>query len=296
MKTYHINKNGYYREFGGCYVPASLIKPIQELTETYLTILIDESFQNEYRRLLKDYVGRPTPLYSAPRLSEKYQCKIYLKREDLNHTGAHKINNAIGQILMAKMMGKRRIIAETGAGQHGVAVATACALMDMECTIYMGQADIERQSSNVKKIQMLGGKIHAVTSGTMTLSNAINKALNDWCLHADETYYLIGSAVGPHPYPDIVARLQSVNSEEIQAQVLSSTGCVQPDYLIACIGGGSNAAGTIYHFMDNPKVKIILAEAGGKGLSSHQTAATLSLGKPCILHGARTFSSQECRR
>ena len=229
MKNYHINQKGYYGEFGGCFVPESLVEPIQKLSEVYLKILISDTFQKKYRKLLRDYVGRPTPLYPASRLSNKYHCNIYLKREDLNHTGAHKINNVIGQILMAKMMGKKRIIAETGAGQHGVAVATACALMDIECSIYMGQADIERQNSNVIKIQMLGGKINSVTTGSMTLSNAINKALADWCSHADDTYYLLGSAVGPHPYPDIVARLQSVISEEIQDQLQNSVDHIQPE-------------------------------------------------------------------
>ena len=283
MKTYHMQKNGFYGDFGGCFVPEVLKQPLEELQMSYLNIINSTTFQRAYRSLLKDYVGRPTPLYKAPRLSKRYGCQIYLKREDLNHTGAHKINNAIGQALLARMLGKKRIIAETGAGQHGVAVATACALMNMNCTIYMGQADIERQNSNVNRIRMLGAEIKAVTSGNMTLSNAINEALDDWCAHAEETYYLLGSAVGPHPYPDIVARLQSVISEEIAQQIVS------PNYLIACIGGGSNAAGTIYHFVDNPDVHIVLAEAAGEGTDTGHTAATLALGKPGILHGARTL-------
>ena len=289
MESFHINENGYYGTFGGCHVPESLMKPLEELRQNYVRIIESEEFQKEFRRLLRDYVGRPTPLYSAPNLSRIYGCRIFLKREDLNHTGAHKINNALGQILMAKMMGKNRIIAETGAGQHGVAVATACALMNMKCTVYMGQTDIERQSSNVMRIKMLGGEISPVTSGTMTLSNAINEALNDWCDHSEDTFYLLGSAVGPHPYPDIVARLQSVISEEIAQQVSQQAGCAQPDYLIACIGGGSNAAGTIYNFIDNPDVKIILAEAGGEGADTGKTAATLSKGSRGILHGAETL-------
>lgn len=290
METFHINANGYYGEFGGCFVEERLKKTIEELQEKYLGIINSDDFQKEYRKLLKDYVGRPTPLYLAPNLSQKYNCKIYLKREDLNHTGAHKINNAIGQILLAKMMGKDRIIAETGAGQHGVAVATACTLMNMKCTVHMGQADIERQSSNVKKIQMLGGKIAPAKSGNMTLNDAVNEALKDWSEHPEETYYLLGSAVGPHPYPDIVARLQSIISEEIAKQVKEQTHKDEPDYLIACIGGGSNASGTIYNFIDNPKVNIILAEAGGKGVDSEETAATLSKGKPAILHGSKTLA------
>lgn len=290
METFHINSNGYYGEFGGCFVEEALKETINELQDKYLDIITGQDFQKTYRSLLKNYVGRPTPLYFAPRLSEKYNCRIFLKREDLNHTGAHKINNAIGQILLAKMMGKSRIIAETGAGQHGVAVATACTLMNMECTVHMGQADIERQSSNVKRIKMLGGKVKPALSGNMTLNDAVNEALKDWSQHPEDTYYLLGSAVGPHPYPDIVARLQSIISEEIAQQVKEETDKDVPDYLIACIGGGSNASGTIYNFLDNPKVKIILAEAGGKGLDSKETAATLCNGKPAILHGAKTLA------
>ena len=242
--------------------------------------------------MLRDYVGRPSPLYLAHRLSEKYGCKIYLKREDLNHTGAHKINNAIGQALLAKRMGKKHIIAETGAGQHGVATATVCALMDMKCTIFMGKTDMERQRVNVEKMKMLGADVVPATSGTMTLNDAVNEALQYWCSHAEEAYYLIGSAVGPHPYPDMVARLQSVISEEIRKQLIEQEGRDYPDYLIACVGGGSNAAGTIYHYLDDERVKIVLAEGGGKGLETNQTAATMLLGKTGILHGAKTLIIQ----
>ena len=289
MKPYQVNDEGYYGDFGGAYIPSQLQKCVDELKENYLRVIEDESFQKEFNQLLKDYVGRPSPLYLAKRLSNKYGCKIYLKREDLNHTGAHKINNVIGQILLAKRMGKKRIIAETGAGQHGVATATVCALMDMPCTIYMGKTDTERQHINVEKIKMLGGKICAVTSGNMTLKDACTEAINDWCMHAEDTYYVIGSTVGPHPYPDMVARLQSVISKEIKKQLLEQEGREAPDYLIACVGGGSNAAGTVYHFLDNDQVKIVLAEAGGKGISSGQTAATISLGKVGIIHGFKTM-------
>lgn len=289
MKPYQVNNEGYYGDFGGAYIPSQLQKCVDELKENYLRVIEDESFQKEFNQLLKDYVGRPSPLYMAKRLSNKYGCKIYLKREDLNHTGAHKINNVIGQILLAKRMGKKRIIAETGAGQHGVATATVCALMDMPCTIYMGKTDTERQHINVEKIKMLGGKICAVTSGNMTLKDACTEAINDWCMHAEDTYYVIGSTVGPHPYPDMVARLQSVISKEIKKQLLEQEGREAPDYLIACVGGGSNAAGTVYHFLDNDQVKIVLAEAGGKGISSGQTAATISLGKVGIIHGFKTM-------
>ena len=241
---------------------------------------------------MHDYVGRPSPLYYAHRLSEKYGCRIYLKREDLNHTGAHKINNTIGQILLAKRLGKKRIIAETGAGQHGVATATVCALMNMECIVYMGKTDVERQHINVQKMQMLGATVYSVTSGNMTLKDATNEAIRDWCCHPSDTHYIIGSTVGPHPYPDLVARLQSVISEEIKKQLLEKEGRDYPDYLIACVGGGSNAAGTIYHYLDNENVKIVLAEAGGKGVDSGLSAATIQLGKIGIIHGARTLVMQ----
>ena len=292
MKKYQVNQDGYYGEFGGAYIPEVLKPRIDELRNTYLQVLEDESFQREFHQLLRDYVGRPSPLYLAHRLSEKYGCKIYLKREDLNHTGAHKINNAIGQALLAKRLGKKHIIAETGAGQHGVATATVCALMDMKCTIFMGKIDMERQRVNVEKMKMLGAEVVPATSGTMTLNDAVNEALQYWCSHAEEAYYLIGSAVGPHPYPDMVARLQSVISEEIRKQLMEHEGREYPDYLIACVGGGSNAAGTIYHYLDDERVKIVLAEGGGKGLETNQTAATMLLGKTGILHGAKTLIIQ----
>ena len=292
MKKYQVNQEGYYGEFGGAYIPEVLKPRIDELQTTYLQVLEDESFQREFHQLLRDYVGRPSPLYLAHRLSEKYGCKIYLKREDLNHTGAHKINNAIGQALLAKRMGKKHIIAETGAGQHGVATATVCALMDMKCTIFMGKTDMERQRVNVEKMKMLGAEVVPATSGTMTLNDAVNEALQYWCSHAEDAYYLIGSAVGPHPYPDMVARLQSVISEEIRKQLMEQEGRDYPDYLIACVGGGSNAAGTIYHYLDDERVKIVLAEGGGKGLETNQTAATMLLGKTGILHGAKTLIIQ----
>ena len=292
MKTYLVNEEGYYGEFGGAYVPEILYKCVEELKNNYLDILQSEDFKKEFNALLKDYVGRPSPLYLANRLSAKYGCKIYLKREDLNHTGAHKINNAIGQILLAKRLGKKRIIAETGAGQHGVATATVCALMNMECIVYMGKTDVERQQPNVQRMKMLGATVCPVTSGNMTLKDATNEAIRDWCCHPSETYYVIGSTVGPHPYPDMVARLQSVISEEIKKQLLEQEGRDYPDYLIACVGGGSNAAGTIYHYVDDNRVKIVLAEAGGKGVDSGMSAATIQLGKMGIIHGAQTLVMQ----
>ena len=292
MKKYQVNNEGYYGEFGGAYIPEVLKPCIDELRQTYRQVLDEPSFLQEFHQLLRDYVGRPSPLYLAHRLSENYGCKIYLKREDLNHTGAHKINNAIGQALLAKRMGKQHIIAETGAGQHGVATATVCALLDMKCTIFMGKTDMERQRVNVEKMKMLGAEVVPATSGTMTLNDAVNEALQYWCSHSEDTYYLIGSAVGPHPYPDMVARLQSVISEEIRKQLQEHEGRDYPDYLIACVGGGSNAAGTIYHYLDDERVKIILAEGGGKGLETNQTAATMLLGKTGILHGAKTLIIQ----
>ena len=290
--SYLVDNNGYYGEFGGAFVPEILHRCVEELQKTYLQVLQSDDFRQEYARLLRDYVGRPSPLYLARRLSERYGCKIYLKREDLNHTGAHKINNAIGQVLLARRMGKRRIIAETGAGQHGVATATVCALMNMECIVYMGKTDVERQHINVEKMRMLGAKVVPVTSGNMTLKDATNEAIRDWCCHPADTHYIIGSTVGPHPYPDMVARLQAVISEEIRKQLLEHEGRECPDYLIACVGGGSNAAGTIYHYVDNPDVQIILAEAGGKGVETGQTAATIALGRLGIIHGARTYVIQ----
>lgn len=292
METYQVNENGYYGEFGGAYIPEILYRCVENLRENYLAILEDEDFQAEYQRLLRDYVGRPSPLYLARRLSAQYGCKIYLKREDLNHTGAHKINNALGQVLLARRMGKQRIIAETGAGQHGVATATACALMNMECVVYMGKTDVERQRANVEKMQMLGARVVPVTSGNMTLKDATNEAIRDWCCHPSDTYYVIGSTVGPHPYPDMVARLQSVISQEIKEQLQEHEGRDYPDYLIACVGGGSNAAGTIYHYLDDLRVRIVLAEAGGLGITSGKSAATIHLGKKGIIHGARTLVMQ----
>lgn len=293
MKTFHVNNEGYYGEFGGAYVPEILHRCVEELQKSYLEVIESESFKREYDELLRNYVGRPSPLYRANRLSEKYGCKIYLKREDLNHTGAHKINNTIGQILLARRMGKTRIIAETGAGQHGVATATVCALMNMECIVYMGKTDVERQHINVEKMKMLGAKVQPVTSGNMTLKDATNEAIRDWCCHPADTYYIIGSTVGPHPYPDMVARLQSIISEEIRKQLLEQEGRDYPDYLMACVGGGSNAAGTIYHYINDERVKIVLAEAGGLGIDTPMSAATIQLGREGIIHGARTLVMQD---
>ena len=292
MKSFLVDQDGYYGEFGGAYVPEILHKCVEELKNTYLGVLESEDFKKEFDQLLHDYVGRPSPLYLARRLSEKYGCKMYLKREDLNHTGAHKINNTIGQILLARRMGKKRIIAETGAGQHGVATATVCALMDMECIVYMGKTDVERQHINVEKMKMLGATVIPVTSGNMTLKDATNEAIRDWCCHPADTYYIIGSTVGPHPYPDMVARLQSVISEEIKKQLQEKEGRDYPDYLIACVGGGSNAAGAFYHFLHSPEVGLIAAEAAGKGLGSGESAATIHLGKEGIIHGSRTLVMQ----
>jgi len=291
--TYQVDKNGYYGEFGGAYIPEILHRCVQDLQSNYLKILESEEFKKEYEALLRDYVGRPSPLYLAKRLSQKYGAKIYLKREDLNHTGAHKINNTIGQLLLARKMGKTRIIAETGAGQHGVAAATVCALMNMECIVYMGKTDVERQHVNVQKMEMLGATVIPVTSGNMTLKDATNEAIRDWCCHPQDTYYIIGSTVGPHPYPDMVARLQSVISEEIRKQLQEKEGRNYPDYLVACVGGGSNAAGTVYHYIDDERVQIYLTEAGGKGIDTGMSAATIQLGKKGILHGARTLVMQD---
>ena len=290
--SYLADANGYYGDFGGAFVPEILHRCVQELQSMYLKVLQSPSFREEYSQLLRDYVGRPSPLYRAQRLSARYGCRIYLKREDLNHTGAHKINNTVGQILLARRMGKRRIIAETGAGQHGVATATVCALTGMECIVYMGRTDVERQHINVEKMKMLGATVVPVTSGNGTLKDATNEAIRDWCCHPQDTYYIIGSTVGPHPYPDLVARLQSVISEEIRKQLQAQEGRDHPDYLIACVGGGSNAAGTIYHYVDDPRVQIVLAEAGGKGVETGQTAATIALGRMGIIHGARTYVIQ----
>ncbi|MCL4481120.1 MAG: tryptophan synthase subunit beta, partial [Bacteroidetes bacterium] len=292
MNTYQVDPQGYYGDFGGAYIPEILHRCVSELQSTYLKVIESDEFKKEFEQLLQDYVGRPSPLYLAKRLSAKYGCKIYLKREDLNHTGAHKINNTIGQILLARKMGKTRIIAETGAGQHGVATATVCALMDMPCVVYMGKTDVERQHINVQKMKMLGAEVRPVTSGNMTLKDATNEAIRDWCCNPADTYYIIGSTVGPHPYPDMVARLQSVISEEIKKQLLVKEGRDYPDYLIACVGGGSNAAGTIYHYLDDERVKIVLAEAGGLGVDSGQSAATIQLGRIGVLHGAKSLVIQ----
>jgi tryptophan synthase beta chain len=265
---------------------------VHDLQDAYLPIIQSEAFKREYQALLKDYVGRPSPLYFAKRMSEKYGCRLYLKREDLNHTGAHKINNTVGQILMAKQMGKTRIIAETGAGQHGVATATVCALMNMKCEIFMGKTDVERQHTNVERMRMLGATVHPVTTGNMTLSDACSEAIRDWCCHPQDTFYIVGSTMGPHPYPDIVAKMQSIISEEIKWQLEEKVGRNYPDYLIACVGGGSNAAGTIYHYVDDERVKIVLSEAAGHGVDTNYTAATIHCGTEGILHGARTLVMQ----
>ena len=290
--NYQIDENGFYGTFGGAYIPEILHGCVENLRNNYLPIMESDDFKQEYDQLLRDYVGRPSPLYLAQRLSEQCGCNVYLKREDLNHTGAHKINNTIGQILLARRMGKRRIIAETGAGQHGVATATVCALMNMECVVYMGKTDVERQHINVQKMQMLGATVRPVTSGNMTLKDATNEAIRDWCCHPSDTFYIIGSTVGPHPYPDMVARMQSVISREIKRQLAEKTGRDYPDYLFACVGGGSNAAGTIYHYLDNEKVKIVLAEAGGKGIDTGMSAATIHLGRLGVIHGSKTLVMQ----
>ena len=290
--NYLVDNNGYYGDFGGAFVPEILHKCVKDLQDNYLKIIESESFQREFHKLLNDYAGRPSPLYFAKRLSEKYGCKLYLKREDLNHTGAHKINNALGQILIARKMGKKRIIAETGAGQHGVATATVCALMNMQCVVYMGATDVKRQHMNVERMRMLGATVVPVTSGNMTLKDATNEAIRDWCCHPENTHYIIGSTVGPHPYPDMVARLQSVISAEIKDQLMEHEGREYPDKLIACDGGGRKAAGTIYHYINNPHVNITLAEAGGLGVYSGKTAATIKLGKTGIIHGSRTYVIQ----
>ena len=289
---YNINENGYYGDFGGAYIPEMLYPNIEELRQNYLKIMTEPDFITEFNALLKDYVGRPSPLYFAKRLSARYNTKIYLKREDLNHTGAHKINNTIGQILVAKRLGKNRIIAETGAGQHGVATATVCALMNMECIVYMGEVDIVRQAQNVARMKILGAKIVPVLSGSKTLKDATNEAIRDWINHPVDTHYIIGSVVGPHPYPDMVARFQAVISEEIQWQLQEKEGRSNPDYVIACVGGGSNAAGAYYHYLENTDVKLIAVEAAGKGVYSGESAATSILGNEGIIHGSKTLLMQ----
>ncbi|MFK7799690.1 MAG: tryptophan synthase subunit beta [Aureispira sp.] len=290
--TYQVNPQGYYGNFGGAYIPEMLYPNVEELRQQYLTIMARPSFQEEFNALLKDYVGRPTPLYFAKRLSEKFQTNIYLKREDLCHTGAHKINNTIGQILVAQALGKTRIIAETGAGQHGVATATVCALMGLECIVYMGAVDVERQAPNVARMHMLGAKVVPVHSGSKTLKDATNEAIRDWINHPEDTHYIIGSVVGPHPYPDMVARFQAVISAEMRQQLLEQTGQECPDRIIACVGGGSNAAGAYYHFLDEPQVELIAVEAAGHGVHTGKSAATSMLGTEGIIHASKTLLMQ----
>ena len=292
QKSYNVDEKGFYGEFGGAFIPEMLYPNVEELRQQYLSITAEPSFQAEFHSLLKEYVGRPTPLYFAKRLSEQFNTKIYLKREDLCHTGAHKINNTIGQILLAKKLRKTRIIAETGAGQHGVATATVCALMGLQCIVYMGEIDIERQSPNVARMKMLGAEVRPATSGSKTLKDATNEAIRDWINNPIDTFYIIGSVVGPHPYPDMVARFQSVISEEIQKQLLEHENRSSPDYVIACVGGGSNAAGAFYHFLDNENVKLIAVEAAGKGVDSGESAATSVLGKIGVIHGSKTLLMQ----
>jgi len=289
---YVVNERGYYGKFGGAYIPEMLYPNVEELESKYLEIIYSQDFQEEFRYLLRDYVGRPSPLYLAKRLSEKYKTNVYLKREDLNHTGAHKINNTIGQILVAKRLNKTRIIAETGAGQHGVATATVCALMGLQCIVYMGKVDIERQKPNVERMKMLGAEVRPALSGSQTLKDATNEAIRDWINNPIDTHYIIGSVVGPHPYPDMVARFQAVISEEIKTQLAAKIGRDYPDYVLACVGGGSNAAGAFYHFLDNPKVKLIGLEAAGQGINSGHSAATTVLGKIGILHGSKSLLMQ----
>lgn len=290
---FQVDKDGFYGRFGGAFIPEALENNIAALQEAYQTIIQEESFKKELNSLLQDYVGRPTPLYFASNLSKKYNAKVYLKREDLCHTGAHKINNTIGQILLAKRLGKHKIVAETGAGQHGVATATVCALMGMECIVFMGALDIKRQAPNVARMKMLGAEVRAAESGAKTLKEAVDEALLYWIDNAEDTFYLIGSAVGPHPYPDMVSRFQSVISEEIKKQLKEKEGRENPDYVIACVGGGSNAAGAFYHFLENNEVKLIVAEGGGEGLDNLKTAATSFVGKEGVLHGSKTLFMQD---
>lgn len=292
MSQFQVNERGYYGQFGGAFIPEMLHPNIEELRDRYLEIIAEPSFQAEFQQLLKDYVGRPTPLYFAKRLSEKYGTKVYLKREDLCHTGAHKVNNTLGQILVAQKLGKQKIIAETGAGQHGVATATVCALMGIDCIVYMGSVDIERQQPNVQRMKMLGAEVRPALSGSQTLKDATNEAMRHWINNPADTHYIIGSVVGPHPYPDMVGRFQSVISEEIKSQLLEQEGRELPDAVIACVGGGSNAMGAFYHFLDDPSVTLIAAEAAGLGLQSGKSAATTALGKPGVLHGSKTILMQ----
>ncbi|PTT01883.1 tryptophan synthase subunit beta [Pedobacter sp. HMWF019] len=290
--NYFVNEKGYYGDFGGAYIPEMLYPNVEELRQNYLKIINDESFKKEFHQLLKDYVGRPSPLYLAKRLSAKYNANIFLKREDLNHTGAHKINNTIGQILLAERLGKKRIIAETGAGQHGVATATVCALRGLECVVYMGEIDIQRQAPNVARMKMLGAKVVPATSGSKTLKDATNEAMRDWVNNPVDTHYIIGSVVGPHPYPDMVAIFQSIISEETKKQLKEQTGNDQPDYVLACVGGGSNAMGMFYHFINDENVKLVAVEAAGQGVNSGHSAATTALGKEGVLHGSRSILMQ----
>jgi tryptophan synthase beta chain len=290
--SFNVNSKGFYGEFGGAFIPEMLYPNVKELQQNYLKILQDSAFQEEFRQLLKDYVGRPSPLYYAERLSAFYKTRIFLKREDLNHTGAHKINNTVGQILIARRLGKTRIIAETGAGQHGVATATVCALMGLKCVVYMGKLDVERQMPNVLRMKMLGAEVVPVYSGNMTLKDATNEAIRDWINNPEDTHYIIGSVVGPHPYPDLVTRLQSIISEEMKWQLKEQTGNENPGYIVACVGGGSNAVGSFYHYLDRPQVRLIAVEAAGKGIDSGESAATMILGRPGILHGSRTMLMQ----
>ena len=291
-KSFQVNDQGYYGSFGGAFIPEMLYPNVEELRENYLQIIADPAFQKEYNDLLRHYVGRPTPLYRANRLSEKYNTNIFLKREDLCHTGAHKVNNTVGQILLAKRLGKQRVVAETGAGQHGVATATVCALMNIECIVYMGELDIERQAPNVARMKMLGAEVRPATCGSRTLKDATNEAMRHWINNPVDTHYIIGSVVGPHPYPDMVARFQSIISEEIRWQLKEHTGKETPDYVLACVGGGSNAAGAFYHFLDDENVKLVAVEAAGMGITSGHSAATTALGKPGVLHGSRTILMQ----
>lgn len=292
MTKYAVDDRGYYGNFGGAFIPEMLYPNVEELRQNYLQVMNDAGFQAEFQRLLRDYVGRPTPLFPAERLSDKFNTQVYLKREDLNHTGAHKVNNTLGQILLAERLGKKKIVAETGAGQHGVATATMCALKGLECIVYMGEVDIERQAPNVARMKMLGAEVRAAKSGSRTLKDATNEAMRHWINNPVDTHYIIGSVVGPHPYPDMVARFQSVISEEIRSQLLEQTGSETPDYVVACVGGGSNAAGVFYHFLDDEKVKIVAAEAAGLGVKSGKSAATTFLGKPGILHGSKSLLMQ----
>ncbi len=290
--SYHVNEKGYYGNFGGAYIPEMLYPNVEELRSKYLKIIHEPDFKQEFELLLKDYVGRPSPLYLAHRLSERYGAKIFLKREDLNHTGAHKINNTIGQILLAQRLGKKRIIAETGAGQHGVATATVCALKGLECVVYMGEVDIERQAPNVARMKMMGATVIPATSGSKTLKDATNEAMRDWINNPVDTHYIIGSVVGPHPYPDMVARFQSIISEETRWQLKEKTGTESADYVLACVGGGSNAVGMFYHFLEDEQVKLIAVEAAGKGVHSGKSAATTALGREGVLHGSRSILMQ----